>query len=158
MLQATFVALIAGCGAPIDAARASAPVADGSMAQSTNHDPCRFATAAAVGKAFGRAMSSSKLANVCQYRGAGTDMVVVKVATGPEGTILRHERSASAQPNQGAEKVPTPSGEAFFDSVLPVFIGRVGNYEVQIETTIQPAPRDAMIAVGKSIMQGLAGK
>ncbi len=37
-------------------------------------------------------------------------------------------------------------------------IGRVGNYDVQIETTIEPVPRDAMIAVGTRIMETLAGK
>jgi hypothetical protein len=101
-------------------------------------------------------MKSSKLANVCEYRAAGTDVVVVKVEAGPEGTILRHVKGASAQKGAGAEKVPTAVGEAYFDSTLPVFVGRVGNREVQIETTIQPLPRDAMIAAGTRIMETLA--
>jgi hypothetical protein len=47
-------------------------------------------------------------------------------------------------------------GEAYFESILPAFIGRVGNHEVQIETTIEPVPREAMIAVGLRIMETLA--
>jgi hypothetical protein len=98
-LQATaFIALLTGCGSPVDEVRASAPAAG--VTQSTSEDPCRFATAEAVGKAFGRPMKSSKLANVCQYR-AETGMVVVKVAAGPEGTILRHAKTASAQGQKG---------------------------------------------------------
>jgi hypothetical protein len=128
------------------------------VAQSTSDDPCRFSTAEAMGSAFGRRMKSSTLANVCEYRGTGTDVVVVKVEAGPEGTILRHVKSASAQSHEGAEKVATAVGEAYFDSTLPVFIGRVGNHEVQVETTIQPLPRDAMIAVGTRIMETLAGE
>jgi hypothetical protein len=103
-------------------------------------------------------MKSSKLANVCEYRGTGTGMVVVKVETGTEGTILRHVKSASAQGQKGAEKVSTAVGEAYFDSILPAFIGRVGNREVQIETKIQPVPREAMIAVGTRILETLARK
>ena len=52
----------------------------------------------------------------------------------------------------------TTVGEAYFDSILPAFIGRVGNYDVQIETTIEPVPRDAMIALGTRIMETIAGK
>jgi hypothetical protein len=59
---------------------------------------------------------------------------------------------------QGAEKIEAAIGEAYFDSILPVFIGRVGNYDVQLETTIQPVPRDAMIAAGTRIMETLARK
>ena len=44
------------------------------------------------------------------------------------------------------------------DVILPAFIGRVGDWEVQIETTIQPLPRDAMIAVGKRMMETIAGR
>ena len=44
------------------------------------------------------------------------------------------------------------------DTILPAFIGRVGDREVQIETTIQPLPRDAMIAVGKRMMETIAGR
>lgn len=128
------------------------------LAQTTSDDPCRYFTAEEMGKAFGRPMKSSKLANVCQYRGIGTDMVVVKVETGTEGTILRHLKSASAQSHKGAEKVSTAVGEAYFDSILPAFVGRVGNREVQIETTIQPVPREAMIAVGTRILETLARK
>jgi hypothetical protein len=155
---ATFIALVAGSSAsPAGQANASAPARAGA-AQSTSHDPCRFSTAEAMGKAFGRPMKSSKLANVCEYRGTGTDVVVVKVEAGPEGTILRHVKGASAQGHKGAEKVATVIGEAYFDSTLPVFIGRVGNHDVQIETTIQPVPRDAMIAVGTRIMETFALK
>lgn len=147
--------LVAGCGSPIDEAQASASAAP--VTQSTSDDPCRFATAEAVGKAFGHPMKSSKLVNVCQYRGE-SGLVVVKVAEGPEGTILRHAKSASAQGQTGVEKLAAAVGEAYFDSILPVFIGRVGNYEIQLETTIQPVPRDAMIAVGTRIMETLARK
>ena len=152
---AAFIALAAGCGSPVDAAQASAPAAG--VSRGTSDDPCRFATAEAVGKAFGRPMKSSKLANVCQYR-ADTGIVVVKVAAGSEGTILRHAKTASAQGQKGVEKIAAAAGEAYFDSILPVFIGRVGNYEIQLETTIQPVPRDAMIAVGTRIMEALPRK
>ena len=151
------VAMIAGCSALLDQVGISVQARAGA-AQSTSDDPCRFATADAMGRAFGRQLKSSKLANVCQYRGTGSDVVVVKVAAGPEGTILRHVRSAAAQGHKGAEKATTTVGEAYFDSILPAFIGRVGNYDVQIETTIEPVPRDAMIAVGTRIMETLAGK
>jgi hypothetical protein len=154
---AAFVVLIAGCSSLIERADVSAQARAGG-AQSTSEDPCRFATAEAVGKAFGRPMQSSKLVDVCQYRGTPTGLVVVRVKAGPEGTILRHVKSAAAQGHKGAEKVTTTVGEAYFDSILPAFIGRVGNYDVQIETTIEPAPRDAMIAVGTRIMENLAGK
>ena len=157
-LQASaFVVVIAGCSALVDQADVSAQ-AGANGAQSTGEDPCRFATAEAVGKAFGRPMQSSKLVDVCQYRGTPTGLVVVRVKAGPEGTILRHVKSASAQGHKGAEKATTTVGEAYFDSILPAFIGRVGNYDVQVETTIQPVPRDAMIAVGARIMETLAGK
>jgi hypothetical protein len=157
-LQASaFVVMIAVCTSLVDQANVSAHTrADGT--QSRSEDPCRFATADAVGKAFGRPMQSSKLVDVCQYRGTPTDLVVVRVKAGPEGTILRHVRSAAAEGQKGAEKAATTVGEAYFDSILPAFIGRVGNYDVQIETTIQPVPRDAMIAVGTRIMETLAGK
>jgi hypothetical protein len=155
---ATFLGLVAGCGAsPADRVDASTPASAGA-AQITSDDPCRFATADAVGSAFGRPLKSSKLVNVCQYRGTGTDVVVVKVETGKEGVILRHLRTASAQSGSGAEKVTTAVGEAYFDSVLPAFVGRVGNHEVQIETTIEPVPRDAMIALGTRILENLARK
>jgi hypothetical protein len=150
---ATIIALVAGCsGSPADPAEAAAV---GRAAQTTNEDPCRFYTAEAMGKAFGRPMTSSRNVDVCKYQGAGSDVVVVKIGTGPEGTILRHLKSA---PARGAEKVATAAGEAYFDSVIPVFVGRVGDHEVQIETTIQPTPREAMIAVGTRIMETLARK
>jgi hypothetical protein len=152
-----FVVWIAGCGSLVDPADVAAQSRAGG-AQSTREDSCRFATAEAVGKAFGRPMQSSPLADACHYRGTPTGLVVVRVKAGPEGTVLRHVKSAAAQGHQGAEKAPTPIGEAYFDSILPAFIGRVGNYDVQIETTIEPVPRDAMIAVGTRIMQTLAGK
>ena len=157
-LQASaFVVMIAGCSSLVDQADVSAQARAGG-AQSTSEDPCRFATAEAVGKAFGRPMQSSKLVDVCQYRGTPTGLVVVRVKVGPEGTILRHVKTAAAQGQKGAEKATTTVGEAYFDSILPAFIGRVGNYDVQIETTIEPVPRDAMIAVGTRIMETLAGK
>jgi hypothetical protein len=155
---ATFIALVAGCGASAaDHADASAS-GPAAVAQNASADPCRFSTAEAVGSAFGRPLKSSKLVNACEYRGTGTDLVIVKVAEGAEGTILRHAKAASAQRDSGAEKVTTAVGEAYFDSVLPAFIGRVGNHEVQIETTIQPVPREAMIAVGLRIMETFARK
>jgi hypothetical protein len=147
------MALVAGCGSPMDKASASAAP----VTQRTSDDPCRFATAETVGKAFGHPMKSSKLVDVCQYRGE-RGLVVVKVAEGPEGTILRHVKSASAQGQKGVEKLAAAVGEAYFDSILPVFIGRVGNYDIQLETTIEPVPRDAMIAVGTRIMETLARK
>ena len=153
---AAIIALVGGCGAlPAGQTQTPPPRA---AAQSTSDDPCRFYSDEAMGKAFGRAMKSSKLTNVCDYRGPGTDRVVVQVKAGAEGTILRHARSASAQSGSGAEKVQMAVGEAYFDSVIPVFIGRVGDHEVQIESTIQPIPRDTMIAVGRSIMEKLARK
>ena len=157
-LQASaFVVMIAGCSSLVDQADVSAQTrADGP--QSTSEDPCRFATAETMRKAFGRPMQSSKLVDVCQYRGTPTGLVVVRVKAGPEGTILRHVKSAAAQGQKGAENAATTVGEAYFDSILPAFIGRVGNYDVQIETTIEPVPRDAMIAVGTRIMETLAGK
>ena len=157
-LQASaFVVIIAGCRSLVDQADVSAQARAGG-AQSTSEDPCRFATAEAVGKAFGRPMQSSKLVDVCQYRGTPTGLVVVRVKAGPEGTILQHVKSAAAQGQKGAEKATTTVGEAYFDSILPAFIGRVGNYDVQIETTIEPVPRDAMIALGTRIMETIAGK
>ena len=149
--------MIAGCSSLIDQADASAQARAGG-AQNTSEDPCRFATAEAVGKAFGRPMQSSKLVDVCQYRGTPTGLVVVRVKAGPEGTLVRHVKSATAQGHKGAEKVTTTVGEGYFESILPAFIGRVGNYDLQVETDIEPAPRDAMIAVGTRIMQTLAGK
>ena len=125
--------------------------------QSASANPCRFSTAEAMGSALGRPMTSSRRTSFCEYRSAGGDVVVVKVVSGPEGTILRHARSVAAK-NGGPEKVATAVGEAYFDSTFPVFIGRVADQEVQIETTIQPLPRDAMIALGKRIMDTLARK
>ena len=157
-LQASaFVVMIAGSSSRADQADLSAHAgADG--AQITSEDPCRFATAETVGKAFGRPMQSSKLVDVCEYRGTPNSLVVVRVKAGPEGTILRHVKSAAAQGQKGAEKATTTVGEAYFDSILPAFVGRVGNYDVQIEASIEPVPRDAMIAVGTRIMETLAGK
>jgi hypothetical protein len=144
--------------ATIIALAASCLTSSAVRAQTTTDDPCRYFTAEDMGKAFGRPMKSSKLVNVCEYRGNGTGMVVVKVVAGTEGTILRHVRSASAQGQQGAEKVSTAVGEAYFDSTFPVFIGRVGDREVQIEATIEPVPREPMIAVGKKILETLSRK
>ena len=124
-LQASaFVVMIAGCSSLVDQADVSAQARAGG-AQSTTGDPCRFATAEAVGKAFGRPMQSSKLVDVCQYRGTPTGLVVVRVKAGPESTILQHVKSAAAQGQKGAEKAMTTVGEAYFDSILPAFIGRV---------------------------------
>jgi hypothetical protein len=157
-LQASaFVVMIAGCSALVDQAEVSAQARAGG-AQRTSEDPCRFATAEAVGKAFGRPMQSSKRVDVCEYRGTPTGLVVVRVKAGPEGTILGYAKSAAAQGQKSAEKVTTRVGEAYFESILPAFVGRVGTYNVQIETTIEPVPRDAMIAVGTRIMETLAGK
>lgn len=159
MLQAALIAVAAGCsGSSANQAHAPMPAARADVAQSTSEDPCRYFTAQEMGKAFGRPMKSSKSANVCYYRGTESDLVVVKVETGPEGTIMRHVKSATAQGHTGAEKVAAPAGEAYFESILPAFIGRVGNREVQIETTIEPVPREAMIAVGLRIMETLARK
>lgn len=158
VLQAASIALIGVCSvAAIDQAKAPASGA-ANAPQSTVDDPCRFFTADAMGKAFGRPLKSSKLTNVCDYRGPGTDRVVVKIAAGPEGTILRHVKATLAQGDKTVEKVASGVGEAYFDSTLPVFIGRVGNHEVQIETTIQPVPRDTMITVGGHIMEALGRK
>ena len=156
---ATIIAVAVGCSASsASEAKEPVPAAGADVAQSTSEDPCRYFTAQEMGKAFGRPMKSSKLATVCEYRGSDGGLVVVKVGTGPEGTIIRHAKSASAQGQQGVEKVATAAGEAYFESILPAFIGRVGTHEVQIETTIQPVPRDAMIAVGLRIMETLARK
>ena len=154
---ATLIALTAGGGFMAGQVDASAPSRPGA-AQSAGDDPCRFATSEAVGKAFGRALKSSRHVNYCQYSNAANDTVIVKVATGTEGTIFRHVKSALAQGQKSAEKVASAAGEAYFDSILPAFIGRAGNYEVQVETTIQPTPRDAMIAAGTQILATLARK
>lgn len=153
---AAIAALTAGCGVSgADGAKAPAPSGN-VAAQAKSDDPCRYFTAEEMGKAFGQPMKSSKLVNVCQYRGTGTSMVYVKVATGTEGTILRYAKMAPGPGQKGSEKVPTRVGEAYFDAGLPVFIGRVGNQEVQIETTIEPVPRDAMVAVGTRILETLS--
>ena len=153
----TFIALAGGfVASPVDPVEASTP--RWGVAQNTTDDACRFFTADAMGKAFGRPLKSSKLTNVCEYRGAGTDRVVVKVAAGPEGTIFRHLKGASTKGDKGAEKVTSKVGEAYFDNVLSIFVGRVGNHEVQLETTIEPVPRDTMISVGGRIMEALARK
>ncbi|HEX8027457.1 MAG TPA: hypothetical protein VF491_03300 [Vicinamibacterales bacterium] len=154
---AALIAVIASCGAAAIQAAVS-PVARDGVEQASADDPCRYLTAEAMGSAFGRPMKSSKLVDICQYKDTGTGMVVVRVKSGPEGTIFRHVKTASAQGQNGAEKVTAAIGEAYFDSILPAFVGRVGNYDVQIETTIQPTPRDAMIAVGTRIMKTVAGK
>ena len=157
-LQASaFVVMIAGCSSLVDHADVSAQARAGGS-QSASGDPCRFATAEAVGKAFGRPMQSSKYVDACQYRGTPTGLVFVKVQAGPEGTLVRHVKSAVAQGHKGVEKVTTTVGEGYFESILPAFIGRIGNYDVQVETDIQPVPRDALIAVGRRIMETLAGK
>ena len=156
---AMIIAVAAGCSASsANEANAPVPAAPAEIAQSTSEDPCRYFTAQEMGKAFGRPMTSSKRANFCQYSGTESGLVIVKVATGPEGTIMRHVKRASAEGHKGAEKVATAAGEAYFESILPAFIGRLGNHEVQIETTIQPVPREAMIAVGLRIMETLARK
>jgi hypothetical protein len=158
LLAGTVIALAVGCSAAsADEARQSAP-AGAVSGRTTTADPCQYFTAQEMGKAFGRPMQSSKLANVCQYRGTESGMVVVKVEAGPEGNILRYAKGAAAQGLKEVQKVSTPAGEAYFDSTLPAFIGRVGNQEVQIETTIQPVPREAMIAVGTRILETLSRK
>jgi hypothetical protein len=53
-------------------------------------------------------------------------------------------------------RVPSTPLLRHFESILPAFIGRLGDHEMQIETTIQPVPREAMIAVGLRIMETLA--
>ena len=155
---AAIIVLAAGCIASSAAEAKPAAPAAAVLVETASADPCRYFTAQEMGKAFGRSMQSSKLANVCQYKGSGTDVVVVKVAAGPEGTILRSAKRASTQGQKGVEKVSTPVGEAYFDSSLPAFIGRVGDQEVQIETTIEPVPREAMVAVGTRIMETLSRK
>ena len=95
---------------------------------------------------------------VCQYSGTPAEVVVVRVNAGREGTIFGHVKTAAAQGQKAAENVKTAVGEAYFDSSFPAFVGRVGTYNVQIESSIQPVPRDAMIAVGTRIMETLAGK
>lgn len=103
-----FIMVVACCRALVEEAAVSAQARAGG-AQSTG-DPCRFATAEAVGKAFGRPMQSSKLVDVCQYRGTPNGLVVVRVKAGPEGTILQHARSAAAQEQKIAEKIRLLSG------------------------------------------------
>ena len=159
-LQAAMViAVAAGCNASsANEGTAPVPAARADIAQSTSEDPCRYFTAQDLGKAFGRSMKSSKLVNACEYRSTDSAVVIVKVATGPEGAILRYAKMAAAPGQKGSEKIATPTGEAYFESILPAFIGRVGNREVQIETTIEPTPREAMIAVGLRIMETLDRK
>ena len=159
-MQASVIAamLAPGSASGVDAASPPLPAAGADVRQSTREDPCRYATAEEMAKAFGRPMKSSPLTRACEYRAADSSLVIVKVETGPLGTIMRHAKSASAQGHAGAEKVATAVGEAYFESILPVFIGRVGDTEVQIETTIEPVPRQAMTAVGLRIMEALARK
>ena len=156
---ATIIAVAAGCSASsADEANAPAPAARADVAQNTSEDPCRYVTAQEMEKAFGRPMKSSKRVNVCEYRGTENGLVAVKVTTGPEGTIMRHVKTAAAQGHNGAEKEAAAAGEAYFDSIHHTFIGRVGNHDVQIETTIRPVPREAMIAIGLRVMETLARK
>jgi hypothetical protein len=153
------IAVASGCNSSsAKEANAPRPPARASVAQSASEDPCRYLTAQEMGKAFGRPMTSSKLVNACEYRTTEKGLVVVKVETGPEGTLIRHARKASAEGHKGAEKVATAAGEAYFDSILPAFIGRAGNHDLQIGTTIEPVPREAMIAAGLRIMETLARK
>jgi hypothetical protein len=156
MLRASaIVAMIAGGSHLGDQQVASAQARAGGAAE----DPCRFATADVVSKAFGRQLQSSRLTGVCQYKGPAGELVVVQVKAGPEGTIVRHLRTTTAQGNKfGAEKLASKIGEAYYDSVAPVFAGRVGNYDVQVGTTMEPVPRAALIAVGTRILESLAGK
>jgi hypothetical protein len=157
--SATIIAVAAGCGAAsANEANAPVPAARADVAQSTSGDPCRYFTDQEMGKAFGRPMKSTKGVNVCQYGGTDSGRVAVKVETGPEGTIMRHVKRALAEGHKSAEKVATAAGEAYFDSILSVFIGRAGNHDVQIATTIEPVPREAMIAVGLRVMETLARK
>ena len=93
---AAFAVMIAGCSFLFDGPEVSAQARTGG-AQTTTEDPCRFATAEAMGKAFGRPMKSSKLADVCQYSGTPTALVVVRVNAGREGTIFSHLKAAAAQ-------------------------------------------------------------
>ena len=159
MRAATIIAVAAACSVgSANEANAPVPAARADIAQSTSEDHCRYLTAQEVGKAFGRPMKSSKLARACEYRGSDSGLVVVKVGTGPEGTIFRHARSASAQGHKGVDRVATAAGEAYFESILPAFVGRVGNHNVQIESTIEPVPREAMIAVGRRLLETLARK
>jgi hypothetical protein len=155
---ATIIAIAAGSSASSAEEANALARARARVSQSTSDDPCRYFTAQEMGKALGRPMKSSKRGNVCEYRGAGTDVIAVKVEAGPEGTILRHVKKASAEGHKEAQKVATATGEAYFDSVIPVFIGRVGNHDVQVETTIEPAPRETLIAIGTRIMETLARK
>lgn len=154
--QASAIVVLVGCCSHLPGQAGISAAVRAGAAQSAGADPCRFVSDVEIGKAFGRPLKGSKLAEVCQYKGTGTDVVVVSVRTGPEGTILRHLRTASAQGQKGAERVTTTVGEAYFDSILPAFAARVGDYDVQIETTIEPVPRDAMIAVGNIVLGTLA--
>lgn len=150
------VGLVCGCSeTPVETTAASTPAAT-DVAQQRSDDPCSFATAETVAKEFGRSMKSQKFADVCQYRGDGFDVVTVQVSTGEEGTILRHIKSVIAQGIKGPEQVTTKTGEAYFDGTIEAFVGRVGNHNVQIESTIEPLPREAMIALGTRILETLA--
>jgi hypothetical protein len=159
MRAATLIVVVTACGSSqAEQRQASAPAG---TARSASDDPCRFSTPEAMGKAFGRPLKSLRLANVCEYTTMGTgplDRVVVQVTAGPEGTVLQHARKTVAQGIRGPEKVATGAGEAYVDSALNVFIGRAANHDVQIETTIQPLSREAMITLGTRIMQTLARK
>lgn len=156
---AAIVAVAVGCSASsANAADAPARAARAGLAQNTGEDPCRHITAQELGKAFGRILTSSKRVNACEYRDSKGGIVIVKVDTGREGAILAHVKRARAEGHKGADKVAAPAGEAYFESILPAFVGRVGNHNVQIETTIEPVPREAMIAVGRQLLEALARK
>ena len=155
---AAIIAVAAGCSAPsAQQPNPSSPPARAGVAQTTSGDPCRYITAQEVGKAFARAMKSSKLVNACQYQSGDGGLVYVKVATGSVSIVLDYARKGVAQGAKETEKVAA-AGEAYFDQTLPAFIGRVGDHEVQVESTIQPVPREAMIAVGRRIMETLDRK
>ena len=126
----------------------------------TNADPCRFLTAQEMGKAFGRSIAkSAKINNLCEYTATDRGVIVVRLSTAPlEAGVFLFAKTGLARGEKSVTKVPTPVGEAYFDAGLPCFVGRVGNQEVQIETTIEPLPREAMIAVGTRVMQALGGK
>ena len=70
----------------------------------------------------------------------------------------------SLPPSHTFTRFPSPRFASFrqplrlFTRLKSAFVGHVGNYDVQIETIIQPVSRDAMIAVGTRIMETRAGK
>ena len=124
-------------------ANAPVPAARADVAQSTSENPCRYVTAQEMGKAFGRPMKSSNRQCLPVPR-TESDLVVVKVETGSEGNSCDTRGRFGAGPKNDGESVHC-GRRGVFESILPAFIGGVGDHEVQIDTT-SAGPRQSLWA------------